>query len=117
MIRCRKDGHWYRPAGFLGDIQIGWKRFDVKATVYKGGNQQPFLKDSESGLAFHRSNPFYTSTKYMKTEFKVQLINQKNVQMRFSWNIHMTSDEQIHNQQLITLKFGLGMLKNFQSRQ
>ena len=113
MIRCRKDGDWHKPIGFLGDLQIGWKMFDVKTTFYKGGNQQPFLKDSEAGLAFHRSDPFYNDTKYLKTELKAQLINNRNVLMGFSWNLHMSSDGQLHNQQLITLKYRIGKFKNF----
>jgi hypothetical protein len=117
MIRCRKDGDWHKPIGFLGDLQIGWKMFDVKTTFYKGGNQQPFLKDSEAGLAFHRSDPFYNDTQYMKTEFKVQLINNGNALMGFSWNLHMSSDGQLHNQQLITVKFGIGKFRDLQSKQ
>jgi hypothetical protein len=117
MIRCRKDGDWHKPIGFLGDLQIGWKMFDVKTTVYKGGNQQPFLKDSEAGLAFHRSDPFYNDTRYMKTEFKVQLINNGYALMGFSWNLHMSSDGQLHNQQLITVKFGIGKFRDLQSKQ
>ena len=117
MIRCRKDGDWHKPIGLLGDLQIGWKNFDVKTTIYKGSSQQPFLKDSEAGQAFHRSDPFYNDTQYMKTEFKVRLIDNQNVLMGFSWNLHMSSDEQLHNQQLITVKFKIGKFKNFQSRQ
>lgn len=117
MIRCRKDGGWYKPIGFLGNLQVGWKRFDIKTTLYKGGNQQPFLKDSEAGLAFHRSDPFYKYDRYLKTEFKVELINCRNAMMGFSWNMHMTSDNQIHNQQLITLKFQIGRYMNLQSHQ
>ena len=113
MIRCRKDGDWHKPIGFLGDIQIGWKMFDVKTTFYKGGNQQPFLKDSEAGLAFHRSDPFYNDTRYMKTELKAELINNRNVQMGFSWNLHMSSDGQLHNQQLITLNYRITSAKTF----
>lgn len=116
MVRCRKDGDWHKPIGFLGDIQVGWKRFDIKTSYYKGGNQQPFLKDSEAGIAFHRSDPFYKETEYLKTEFKAQLINKGGVLMSFSWNLHMTSDKQIHNQQLITFAFGAGMSKNLQNR-
>lgn len=117
MIRCRKDGDWHKPIGFLGDIQVGWKMFDIKTTLYNGGNQQPFLRDSEAGLAFHRSDPFYQDGRYLKTEFKVQLINRQNVLMGFNWNMHMTSDNQIHNQQLITLKFRLGRYMNLHSQQ
>ncbi|MBQ9385288.1 MAG: hypothetical protein IJU24_00175 [Bacteroidaceae bacterium] len=112
MVRCRKDGNWHKPMGFLGDIQVGWKMFDIKTTLYKGGNQQPFLKDSEAGLAFHRSDPFYKDGRYLKTEFKVQLLSQKNVAMGFNWNIHMTSDNQVHHQQMITLKYAIGRIKN-----
>lgn len=117
MIRCRKDGDWHKPIGFLGDLQVGWKMFDVKTTFYKGGNQQPFLKDSEAGLAFHRSDPFYNDTQYMKTEFKAQLINNRNVLMGFSWNLHVSSDGQLHNQQLITVKFGIGRFMYLQNKQ
>ena len=117
MVRCRKDGDWHKPAGFLGDIQVGWKMFDIKTTVYKGGKQQPFLNDSEAGLAFHRSDPFYNHSEYMKTEFKVELVNIRNLQMGFSWNIHMTPDSPIHNQQLITFKYAIGMRKELQDRQ
>ena len=117
MVRCRKDGDWHKPIGFLGDLQVGWKMFDIKSTFYKGGNQQPFLKDSEAGLSFHRSDPFYNHTRYMKTEFKVELINIRNVLLDFSWNIHMTPDSPIHNQQLITLKYAIGMRKDLHERQ
>ena len=112
MVRCRKDGDWHKPAGFLGDIQLGWKMFDIKTTVYKGGKQQPFLNDSEAGLAFHRSDPFYNHSEYLKTEFKVELINIRNVLMGFSWNIHKTPGSPIHNQQLITFEYGIGMRKD-----
>ena len=117
MVRCRKDGDWHKPIGFLGDMQVGWKMFDIKTTFYKGGNQQPFLKDSEAGLSFHRSDPFYNHTRYMKTEFKVELINIRNVLMGFSWNIHKTPGSPIHNQQLITFKYAIGMRKELQDRQ
>lgn len=117
MVRCRKDGEWHKPAGFLGDIQVGWKMFDIKTTVYKGGKQQPFLNDSEAGLAFHRSDPFYNHSEYLKTEFKVELINIRSVLMGFSWNIHKTPGSPIHNQQLITFEYGIGMRKDLHDRQ
>ena len=117
MVRCRKDGDWHKPAGFLGDIQVGWKMFDIKTTVYKGGKQQPFLNDSEAGLAFHRNDPFYNHSEYMKTEFKVELINNRNVLLDFGWNIHKTPDSPIHNQQLITFKYVIGMGKELHDRQ
>ena len=117
MVRCRKDGDWHKPIGFLGDMQVGWKMFDIKTTFYKGGNQQPFLKDSEAGLSFHRSDPFYNHTRYMKTEFKVELINIRNVLMGFNWNIHKTPGSPIHNQQLITFKYAIGMRKDLHEQQ
>ena len=117
MVRCRKDDGWHKPMGFLGDIQLGWKMFDIKSTFYKGGCQQPFLNDPEAGLSFHRSDPFYNHTRYIKTEFKVELINIRNVLMDFSWNIHKTPGTPIHNQQLITFKYAIGIRKELHDRQ
>ena len=112
MMRCRRDRRWFRPIGVLGDIQVGWRMFDVKTTIYYGGCQQPFLYDPEAGLAYHRSDPFYNHTQYAKTEFKVRLLSDESVQFDFSWNLHMTSVDQIYNQQLITVKYRIGVNKN-----
>ena len=117
MVRCRKDDGWHKPMGFLGDIQVGWKMFDIKSTFYKGGCQQPFLNDPEAGLSFHRSDPFYNHTRYMKTEFKAELINIRNVLLDFSWKIHKTPGTPIHNQQLITFKYAIEMGKELHARQ
>ena len=111
LVRCRKDGDWHSPTGFLGDIQIWWKGFDVKSTVFAGGSQQPFLNDPEAGLRFHRSDPFYNHSFYNKTEFGVLLVSDSRAELGFRWNLHFTPGTPIHNQQMITLKFRIGMGK------
>ena len=111
LVHCRKDNHWFSPTGFLGDVQMRWKGFDVKSTVYAGGCQQPFLNDSEAGLKFHRSDPFYNHTFYNRTELGVLLISDHIVQFGFRWNLHFTPGTPVHNQQLITLKYRIGMNK------
>lgn len=111
LVRCRKDGDWLTPTGFLGDIQMGWKMFDVKSTVYAGGCQQPYLDDLEAGLTFHRSDPFYNHTFYNRTELGVKFIADRHVQMGFRWNLNFTPGSPVHNQQLITVKCQLGMRK------
>ena len=111
LVRCRKDGDWHSPTGFLGDIQIWWKGFDVKSTVFAGGSQQPFLNDPEAGLRFHRSDPFYNHTFYNKTELGVLLVSHHLAQLGFRWNMHFTPGTPMHNQQLITLKYRIGMNK------
>lgn len=116
LIRCRKDEAWLNPTGFLGSIQAGWKMFDVKSTVYTGDSQQPYMDDSEAGLTFHRSDPFYNHTFYNKTELGVIFISDKNVQLGFRWNLHFTPDTPVHNQQLITVKCRLGLKRQFKSQ-
>ena len=111
LVHCRKDNHWFSPTGFLGDVQMRWKGFDIKSTVYAGGCQQPFLNDSEAGHKFHRSDPFYNHTFYNRTEFGVLLISDHIVQFGFRWNLHFTPGTPVHNQQLITLKYRIGMNK------
>ena len=108
MVRCRKDGKWHSPMGFLGQIQLGWRMFDIKNTIYVGDSQQPFLDDSEAGLAFHRSDPFYNHTFYNKTELGVMFVADRNVEFGFRWNLHFTPDTPVHNQQLITVKYRFG---------
>lgn len=107
LVRCRKDDEWHNPTGFLGDIQMGWKMFDIKSTLFAGGSQQPFLDDAEAGLTFHRSDPFYNHTFYNKTELGVMFVADKNVQFAFKWNLHFTPDTPVHNQQLITVRYRL----------
>lgn len=107
MVRCRKDGDWHTPAGFLGDIQLGWRMFDIKSTVYAGGSQQPFLDDTEAGMPFHRSDPFYNHTFYNRTELGVMFVADRNVEFGFRWNLHFTPDTPVHNQQLITVRYRL----------
>ena len=116
LVRCRKDGRWHSPTGFLGDIQLGWHMFDIKSTVYTGESQQPFLDDPEAGLTFHRSDPFYNHTFYNKTELGVMFVADKNVQLGFRWNLHFTPDTPVHNQQLITVRCTLGARKHFYNR-
>lgn len=105
MVRCRKDGEWFTPTGFLGDVQVGWRKFDVKSTLYAGGAQQPYLADSEAGMAFHRSDPFYNHTMYNKTELGVKFVSNSNIELGFRWNLHFTPDSPVHNQQLFTVKY------------
>lgn len=107
MVRCRKDGEWHTPSGFLGDIQMGWRMFDIKSTVYAGGCQQPFMDDTEAGISFHRSDPFYNHTFYNRTELGVMFIADRNVEFGFRWNLHFTPGSPVHNQQLITVKYRL----------
>lgn len=107
LVRCRKDGNLHSPTGFLGDIQIGWRMFDIKSTVFAGGSQQPFLDDAEAGLKFHRSDPFYNHTFYNRTELGVKFVADENVEFGFRWNLHLTPHTPVHNQQLITVRYRL----------
>ena len=111
LVRCRKDEQWHSPTGFMGDVQMRWKGFDIKSTVYAGDCQQPFLNDTEAGLKFHRSDPFYNHTFYNKTEFGILLVSDHFVQFGFRWNLHFTPGTPVHNQQLITLNYRIGMNK------
>ena len=111
IVHCRAHDFWYTPMGFLGDIQLGWKRFDIKSTVFAGAPQQPYLNDPEAGLKFHRSDPFYNHSFYNKTELGVMFISDENVQLGFRWNFHFTPGTPMHNQQLITLKYRIGFRK------
>ena len=111
MLRCRKDGDWHKPIGFLGDIQVGWKMLDLKSTVFAGGSQQPFLDEAEAGLKFHRSDPFYNHTFYNRTELGVIFVDDQKVQFGFRWNLHFTPGTPLHNQQLLTVKYRLGTQK------
>lgn len=115
LVRCRKEDNWHSPTGFLGDVQIGWKMFDIKSTVFAGDAQQPFMDDAEASLQFHRSDPFYNHTFYNKTELGIQFVADENVQFGFRWNLHFTPDTPIHNQQLITVKYRLGMKKTLKN--
>ena len=112
IVHCRANDFWYNPIGFLGDIQLGWKGFDIKSTVYAGGPQMQYLDDPEAGLAFHRNDPFYNHPFYNKTEFGVLLVSDSRAQLGFRWNLHFTPGTPVHNQQLITLKYRIGMNKN-----
>lgn len=107
MVRCRKDGHWYTPTGFLGDVLIGWHRFDIKNTLYCGDSQQPYLNDPEAGLTFHRSDPFYNHKFYNRTDMSVVLIRDRMVDMTFTWGLNFTPDSPVHNRQMITLHYYL----------
>ncbi len=109
---CRAYDFWYNPIGFLGDLQLGWKMFDIKSTVYAGGPQMQYLDDPEAGLAFHRSDPFYNHSFYNKTELGVVFISDENVELGFRWNLHFTPGAPIHNQQLITLRYRISMIKS-----
>lgn len=111
MVHCRAYDFWYTPMGFLGDIQLGWKRFDIKSTVFAGGSQQPYLDDPEAGLTFHRSDPFYNHSFYNKTELGVMFISDENVEFGFRWNLHFIPGSPIHNQQLITVKYRIGAIR------
>ena len=111
IVNCRAVDFWYNPIGFLGDIHMGWKRFDIKSTIYAGGSQMPYLNDPEAGLAFHRSDPFYNHSFYNKTELGVMFISDENVQLGFRWNFHFTPGTPMHNQQLITLRYRIGFRK------
>ena len=111
IVHCRAHDFWYTPMGFLGDIQLGWKRFDIKSTVFAGAPQQPYLNDPEAGLKFHRSDPFYNHSFYNKTEMGIMFISDENVQLGFRWNFHFTPGTPMHNQQLITLRYRIGFRK------
>ena len=116
MVHCRRDENWHTPMGFLGDIQIGWRMFDIKSTVFAGGSQQPFLDDSEAGLAFHRSDPFYNHSFYNRTELGVMFVSDSNVEFGFRWNLHFTPDTPVHNQQMITVKYRLGLERSLKKQ-
>jgi len=117
IVHCRAHDFWYTPMGFLGDIQLGWKRFDIKSTVFAGAPQQPYLNDPEAGLKFHRSDPFYNHSFYNKTEMGIMFISDENVELGFRWNVHFTPGSPVHNQQLITLKYRIGVIKNLNNPQ
>jgi hypothetical protein len=112
LVHCRRDDNWYSPTGFLGDIQVGWRMLDVKSTVYAGGSQQPLIDDPQAGLAFHRNDPFYNHSFYNRTELGIKFIADENVELGFRWNLHFTPGSPIHNQQLITLRYRIGMIKS-----
>jgi hypothetical protein len=117
LVRCRNDHNWFSPTGFLGDIEMGWRMFDVKNMVYVGGLQQPFMNDPQAGPAFHRNDPFYNHHLYNKTEMGIKFIADENVELGFRWNVHFTPGSPVHNQQLITLKYRIGVIKNLNNPQ
>ena len=117
MVHCRAYDFWYTPMGFLGDVQLGWKRFDIKSSVFAGGSQQPYLHDPEAGLTFHRSDPFYNHSFYNRTELGFMFISDQNVELGFRWNLHFTPGSPLHNQQLITLKYRIGLKKPLNNNQ
>lgn len=117
LVRWRKEDMWRTPTGFLGDITVGWRMFDIKSTVFAGSSQQPFLDDPEAGLSFHRSDPFYNHTFYNRTELGVKFVADDNVEFGFRWNLHFTPGAPVHNQQMITVRYRLGYSRDLNRHQ
>lgn len=105
LTRCRKDGKWHNPMGLNADVAAGWKWLSLESNFYKGDALMPFLNDPEAGMTFHRGDRFYNHTFYNKTGMEIRFIEDKFVTVSFRWNMHITPDTPIHNQQLITVRY------------
>jgi len=103
-VQYRKEERQIFRLGFLGHSSIAWKKLHLNSTIYSGNAMLPLLNDPESGLAFHRADPFYNHKLYTKTGIGITFYQDKFVRFGFDWNIH-TTDRTLHTQQLISVSY------------
>lgn len=105
LQRCRADENWECPVGLLAGLDMRLKRLGFDATVYSGKSQQRFLQDSEAGLSFHRSDPFYNHGLYCRAGMEYRFIESGNADLSFRWDLNFTDGAPVHNRQLIKVSY------------
>ncbi len=105
FIRSRIEDSWHSPFGFLGSIDASWKFINLRNTTYAGKAQQEFLHDPMAGVEFHRSDPFYNHSFYNRTDMGITWKMNDYSEASFTWSLHVTPNTELHNQQLIKVKF------------
>ncbi|MCQ2084186.1 MAG: hypothetical protein MJY58_06820 [Bacteroidaceae bacterium] len=105
--RLRIQDYWHVPMGLLANVDASWKDLGFHSTVYSGKALMPFLNDSEAGMVFYRSDPFYNHDFFCKAGLEYSLFKDSSVDLSFCWDFCFTPDTPIHNRQLIKLTCNL----------
>lgn len=103
--RLRAQDSWHIPMGFLASLCGSWKSLEVHSTIYSGEALMPFLDDSEAGIRFYRSDPFYNHPFYCKAGVEYTFIKDSCVDFSFCWDLSFTPDSPVHNRQLIKMSY------------
>lgn len=103
--RLRAHDYWDTPMGVLAGLEASWKSLKLHSTVYSGKPLLPYLNDSEAGMKFHRSDPFYNHTFFCRAGLEYTFITDSAVNFSFCWDVNFTPDSPVHNRQLIKLTY------------
>ena len=100
--RNRGDGIWHTPAGFLGQVTLGWRFLELKNVVYSGNNQLTFYE--EFGSLLHSGDPFYRAGFYDRLDLNIYFLRNKFVECKGSVCLHFV-DGKVQNQQQLIVRF------------
>ena len=92
------SNRWINPNGFLSEIRAEYKYFGVFNTLYKGEKQQKSYKIHENNLYW--GDQTYRVNTYNRTDFYVNFIKNKAVNVKFIYSFHFMENRTYHEQTL-----------------
>lgn len=98
------DNRWHVPVGFLGELDVYWKRFAVKQLFYWGKRQQYYGQES-FGL-YYWGDAYYRSPHYWRSDVSYQILSDRYVSLCTRLAFHVT-DHGLHWNQILTLNVHL----------
>ncbi|KAA6303616.1 MAG: hypothetical protein EZS26_000167 [Candidatus Ordinivivax streblomastigis] len=96
LDRNRDENVWHTPQGFLSEVKIEYRGLGLFNTYYKGKSQQTFY--NTYGNSLYWGDPVYRSKEYNRSDFYIQFLKTKSVELKFTYTLHCTERQIFHEQ-------------------
>lgn len=98
------DKKFHVPVGFLGELDMYWRRFGLNELVYLGKRHQYY---GETGfLKYYWGDAYYRSPFYWRTGVTYTIVSDRFVALKAGLVFHVT-DKGLHCNQMLTLSASL----------
>jgi hypothetical protein len=99
LDRARTDqGDWIAQQGLLIETRIEYKGIGLFNSFYKGRGQMNFYTDHTNELYW--GDPVYRAKTYNRSDFYIQFINNKVVNTKLIYSLHLIENKIFHEQSL-----------------
>jgi hypothetical protein len=93
-----EESGWMLNNGLLMETRIGYKMFGIFNTLYLGEGHMTFYNDHSNNLYW--GDPIYRTGNYNRSDFYVNFIRNKKVNLNLTYSIHFAEGRVYHEQML-----------------
>jgi len=93
--RADKNG-WFVNNGLLIETRVGYKSIGILNSLYLGEGQMTFYADHLNDLYW--GDPIYRAGNYNRSDFYINFIRSKNVNLNLTYSLHFAEGRMYHEQ-------------------